>query len=228
MDFNTIVSQLSNVTYDYPSIETKTINDEKFYIYDLFFFKEEEYSLYASIITLLDEIFIFPIYKNKEQAVINFKHNIMNKCLKFIKVGINDIEMVLNINIIIDDVITLDFNPLKKSILLTKINNIYYPLIRVNDFKRVFDYGDDIIRFIFNSDKSIEQYKSNILDITNTYIYKSIYNTVVEKNINNYNEEFLNGKKVIELKEIANNLNIKCKTNLKKIEIIHLILENIK
>jgi len=207
------------------------INNIKYCLFGISLFDSNNVniSLFSAILTLLDKNFIIVNHPKEIQSIINFKNNILNKIVGNADITYIDIERLININIIINEKINNNFDPLKKTIILNTIENYYYPLIKYDTYQRIFHSTDDIIKHIMllnNKPLILNDYVE--LDMDNEYMFTDIYDNIIELNNNMYTNEILSKLLIKDLKLFPEklNLHIKIKSSLRKQEIIDLILNS--
>lgn len=228
INYDMLYNELSNIE-NIVEIDIYSLNfiDNSLYDFDINYKKlvisnNIEYSFYAAVYFLLREDIYF-IYTNIYEYIINFKTIIINNC---IIPSIENISNYFNINIIIIDIDTIEFNKnydiCRHFILIYKINGIYHPIININKFKKQFNINDTIIQDFFNLKHINYTIVENICDITNYNILNNVNTTIKNKICVAY----LMNKKKEELCVIYDIMDDKIK-KLKKKEIIELILKEI-
>jgi hypothetical protein len=146
---------------------------------------------------------------------------------------------ILDMNFIIFDFITFEIstlyfkeimNPLNKTLLFSKNNNIWEPIMLQMDndiIKKIFDYNDNIIKKIL-TEHNITYYENKKEFIFNDNSSEDSVHTESEDKYKNINKTKLIKMKVPEIQELCKSLKIEIKSKMTKSVMIDLILEEVE
>jgi predicted ATP-grasp superfamily ATP-dependent carboligase len=121
-------------------------------------------------------------------------------------------------------------NPWNKTVLFSKYNNVWEPIMLHNDnniIKKIFDYNDDIIKKIL-TENSISYYEKKKDFIFNDNTSEESVHTDSEEKYKNYNKTKLTKMKVSELEELCKSLKLELKVRTTKASMIELILKEVE